>query len=60
MIDPPPGYLDRLVAIHNTFGTLLEFLDPNGIRYPTFERSGIIAIDVPGQRDAATDFSSRD
>jgi hypothetical protein len=60
MIDPPPGYLDRLVAIHNTFGTLLEFLDPDGIRYPTFERSRIIAIDVPGQRDAATDFSSRD
>ncbi len=60
MINPPPGYLDRLVAIHNTFGALLEFLDPNGIRYPTFERSGIIAIDVPGQRDAATDPSCHD
>lgn len=60
MVSPPPGYLNRLAAIHNTFGALLEFLDPDGIRYPTFERSRMIAGDVPEQRGTVTDSSLRD
>src|SRR6266851_1484274 len=50
MISPSPGYLDRLINIHNTFGALLEFLDPGGIRYPSFEHSRVISIEVPRQR----------
>ncbi len=59
MINSPPGYLDRLIDIHNTFGALLEFLDPGGIRYPSFEHSRVITIDVHRQRHRATDSSSR-
>jgi hypothetical protein len=47
MLNPPDGYLDRLIEIHNMFRSLLEFLDPGGIRYPTFEYSRAIAADSP-------------
>jgi hypothetical protein len=46
MVNPPDGYLDRLIEIHNIFGSLLEFLDPGGIRYPSFEYSRAIAMDA--------------
>ncbi|HTW04919.1 MAG TPA: hypothetical protein VMF87_31800 [Streptosporangiaceae bacterium] len=37
MIKPPDCYLDRLTEVHDRFGALLEFLDPDGIRYPSFK-----------------------
>jgi hypothetical protein len=43
MISPSGNYLDRLIEVHDLFGTLLEFLDPSGVRYPTFEYSRTIA-----------------
>ncbi len=57
MSNPSAGYLDRLVKIHNIFGALLEFLDPDGIRYPTFERSRVINIAIPQQRGHLNDSS---
>jgi hypothetical protein len=51
MVDPPSGYLDRLIEIHNEFGALLEFLDPGGIRYPSFEYSRAIAADAPSKNN---------
>lgn len=33
--DPPPGYLDRLIDLNDTLKSLLDFLDPGGIRYST-------------------------
>lgn len=35
MIDPLPGCMDRLTSVHSALVSLLEFLDPGGIRYPT-------------------------
>lgn len=49
MIKPPSGYLDRLIEVHNVFGALLEFLDPGGIRYPSFEYSRTIEVAGPQQ-----------
>jgi len=42
MMDPAPGYMDRLAAVHNILIALLEFLDPGGIRYPTFDRPELV------------------
>ena len=39
MIDPLPGCLDRLSNVHNELISLLEFLDPGGIRYPTADQT---------------------
>jgi len=39
MIDPLPGYMDRLTNVHDELISLLEFLDPGGIRYPTADQA---------------------
>jgi hypothetical protein len=35
MIDPLPGRIERLVGVHEALSSLLEFLDPGGVRYST-------------------------
>jgi hypothetical protein len=40
MVDPVPGYMDRLTSVHDALISLLEFLDPGGIRYPTANQAG--------------------
>jgi hypothetical protein len=39
MIDPPRGYMDRLVSINDALISLLEFLNPGGVRYLTADQS---------------------
>jgi hypothetical protein len=38
MIDPLPGYMDRLASVNDALVSLLEFLNPGGIRYSTADQ----------------------
>ncbi|WP_405925158.1 hypothetical protein [Streptomyces sp. NBC_00035] len=35
LADAPPGYLDRMVKVKDELSTLLAFLDPDGVRFPS-------------------------
>ncbi len=36
MVNPAPGYMNRLAAVNKLLIALLDFLDPGGVRYPIF------------------------